>query len=138
MTSPIKPPGAPGAGPLPDATKGPNATSGKNFKEVAEKVGADSNQVGVDSKSQTSSAADPAVTGKLVQAELLSLAAQVRSGQISAAQAVDALVKGVIGKYSNAGLGHSQLAEIEKRLRDVVTDDPAFADMMKGLEESGR
>ncbi|MDD9938267.1 MAG: hypothetical protein OXT09_31945 [Myxococcales bacterium] len=123
MTS-IKPPdgkppaGVPAAG---DATDGPTETEGvgPSFQEVLE-GGPSGAAAGAEG-----AAAAPEASGAAAADPIAELAEAVRSGALSADQAIDQLVERAAGQMS-AQLSEAQRAELVAVLREAVESDPAL------------
>lgn len=123
MTSPIKPPSGPSVAPLaggtPDAARVGGA-SGDDFKASLDAAAGGA----------PSSASAAEATG--AQA----LTAALRSGELSPAQALDALVAQALSSADAQKLEPAGRAALEQHLRTMLAEDPALQDLTSDLSRT--
>ena len=127
MTSPIKPPGgSPPGAPTPDevsdsAKPGKAEGAKESFKSTLDSV----------SSSEPTQAVAPA-------SEVQSIAADLQSGKIDAATAIDRLVARTMDSPAAQALNEVGRAALEARLRSVLADDPALQAMINDLARDAK
>ncbi len=113
MTGPIKPPSGMPPTPLAVPTTGPVGVAETRFRDVAEATKTD--------------AARP------VDVSVDPVVAALREGRTDAKGAVDALVARALESELARGLTPAGRVALEQHLRSQLTDDPAFARLVKDL-----
>lgn len=124
MTSPIKPPSgppvAPLAGPSSDADARVGSPAGESFKASLDAVAGAPTQAG--GVSETSGAQ--------------ALTAALRTGELSPAQALDALVAQALQSADAQRLEPAARVELEAHLRTMLAEDPSLQELTSDLSRT--
>jgi hypothetical protein len=124
MTSPIKPPSGPPVAPLAGPSEGaaarPGSSAGEEFK------------ASLDSAVGRSPASPGAAEASGVQA----LTAALRTGELSPAQALDALVAQALEAPDAQRLEPAARAELEQHLRTMLAEDPSLQELTSDLSRT--
>ena len=127
MTSPIKPPA--GSPPIPALGK----AVGPSGSDATGDAGAQGAEFAAALESQST----PALEGgsPLAGADGVSaLAAELRAGSLSPAEALETLVQQALGAPEVALLAPAQRAELEAHLRSTLAEDPSMRDLVSDLK----
>ena len=99
--------------------------------------GAGPSRVGFDSQPDATGAvsgANASAGTSAVAAPAVGLAEQLRSGALTPAQVVDAVVAQALEQARAQGLPAAEEAHLERVLRTAMTDDPTLAGLARELE----
>ena len=132
MTSPIKPPGStPGAGIPEDAVRPgePRGVSGESFRSTLD--GAAPEAAAAESSRDVAAAQSTQEASRA--SEVTRLAADLRTGRIDTAQAIDALVARALESGAAKALPPAQRTELEAYLRTTLSEDPSLVALTKDL-----
>lgn len=124
MTS-IKPPGAPGAGGPIGPTSGVKDTSKPSFDQTMKNV-----QQSPNVEQSANAQANQTNPIDALQTELVE---KLRSGEISAENAADALVKSMLDSPMASNLNATGKAELATFLKSMLSDDPNLSRIMQQL-----
>ena len=127
MTSPIKPPSGPPVAPLAGPSQGaaarPGSSAGEEFRASLDAA---------DGVAGHASAAGGAAEASGVQA----LTAAHRTGELSPAQALDALVAQALQAPDAQRLEPAARAELEQHLRTMLAEDPSLQELTSDLSRT--
>jgi hypothetical protein len=139
MTSPIKPPSGPpiAFGPVDAPVAGParvaESTGGEDFRASLQGADApDGAAPGGEARSESTQAAGAQAT----RAQAADLAAALRSGSVTPAAALDALVSQALASADAQRLEPAGRAALEQHLRTMLAEDPSLQELVSDLSRT--